>query len=344
MDRLELTVTDIIQETRNARTFVLEPEREQNLSYQAGQFITFIFERHGQELRRSYSFSSTPRVDPFHSITVKRVANGEFSRFFTDKVEIDQQLLALGPSGRFTLEMSQERSRQIFFIAAGSGIVPVYSLIKQVIHDEPYTRIQLIYQNHSQKEVIFARQLANLAHARPTQFRLISLITDTAHGTDSKKLNIPLLEILVRRELLESQEHLFFLCGPASFMRMAQFTLRWMGFPEESIRRENFTVMPFQPPAPEIFDPGPKNLLLHYKGNIIKLEAAAGKNILQAALDRGIELPFSCRTGVCSTCAAKCLRGQVKMSNNEVLTESDLQAGLVLTCVGYAETDVELVF
>lgn len=126
-------------------------------------------------------------------------------------------------------------------------------------------------------------------------------------------------------------------------MRMAQFTLKWMGFEDEQIKKENFTVE-FVPPPPLLVDISAKKILIHYQKETFKINATYPVSILQAALDHDIQLPYSCRSGRCSSCVAKCIKGKVKMSNNEVLTEKDLENGLVLTCVGYAETDVELEF
>jgi ring-1,2-phenylacetyl-CoA epoxidase subunit PaaE len=131
-----------------------------------------------------------------------------------------------------------------------------------------------------------------------------------------------------------------FLCAPLEFMRMTTIVLRTMGFADDQIRREHFTVGHI-PPAPPVFDATPKT---------VKIRAAVGRefvvtwpdSILTAAIRQGIPLPYSCRAGRCSSCVAHCLRGSVRMTRNEVLTDKDLAEGLVLTCVGYAETDVEL--
>jgi ring-1,2-phenylacetyl-CoA epoxidase subunit PaaE len=137
--------------------------------------------------------------------------------------------------------------------------------------------------------------------------------------------------------------HLFYLCGPAGFMRMAVFTLRLMGVVDAQIRREQFTVE-YVPPPPLLADMSPKRVMVRAGGQEYHFSTAWPSTILQSALAQGIALPYSCGGGRCSTCVARCVSGRVKMSINEVLTEGDLRAGLVLTCVGYAETDVGLEF
>ncbi|HWB94326.1 MAG TPA: iron-sulfur cluster-binding domain-containing protein, partial [Puia sp.] len=134
----------------------------------------------------------------------------------------------------------------------------------------------------------------------------------------------------------------FYICGPPAFMRMAQFTLRTMGVPEEWIRQEHFTVE--RRPLPPAIDPTPRQVTIHTPKGDHTFTTAWPDTILAAALKNGIALPYSCRAGRCSTCVARLIRGHVKLSNNEVLTENDLKEGLTLTCVGYAETDVTLSF
>jgi ring-1,2-phenylacetyl-CoA epoxidase subunit PaaE len=342
MDNIELKVTDIIGETHDVVSVFFKPVDNRKIVYQAGQFITFIFKHHEEEFRRSYSFSSTPLIDNFFSITVKRIPNGEISRFFTDKLKVDNKLIALQPAGRFTISTNRKSSRQIFLITAGSGIVPIFSLLKKMLHNEPKTYVVLIYQNHHEDDIIFHKQLQEILKSNK-QFSLVSLLSKPAKNKHPEKLNIFLLEKLIAENFIEGKKQLFYLCGPSSFMRMTQFTLKWMGFADEQIKKENFTV-DFKPLPPLIIDTSTKKIAIQYQKKTFHIEAAYPKNILQAALDNNIQLPYSCRGGICSTCIAKCKKGKVKMSNNEVLSEKDLQNGLLLTCVGYAETDLELEF
>src|SRR5580693_4528500 len=125
MDQLHLKVTQIKSETRNAATIFLEKTDGKPIKYEAGQFLTLIIAPRGIELRRSYSFSSTPNLDEFVSVTVKRVPNGEASRWLLDHLQIGQRLVSLPAAGRFTVKTDSDCSRQFFFIVAGSGIVPV---------------------------------------------------------------------------------------------------------------------------------------------------------------------------------------------------------------------------
>ncbi len=344
MPQLKLKVRKIIRETKDAATILLEPENGKPIVYEAGQFLTFIFDRGAQEIRRSYSFSSAPGIDEIPAITVKRITNGEISRFLLDHLRRGDILTALPPSGRFTLETDARLSRQIIFISAGSGITPVFSLLKKIVRGEPLTKNLLIYQNHDEQSILFGKPLRALEKNHPDQLKWINLLSrPQKHRHASHRLNNFLLEKLVSTHQSTDREMLFYLCGPPAFMRMAWFTLKLMGFKDEQIRKENFTIE-YVPPPPLITDTSPKEVILHYRQQTFRFTVSYPNNILQAALNQGIELPYSCRGGRCSTCTAKCLKGKVKMSINEVLTDKDMQNGLVLTCVGYAETNLELQF
>jgi len=328
MTTIDLEVVSIRPEATEMMTMVLRRRDGKPLEYKAGQFLTLLFSFGGRELRRSYSFSSTPGVDALPSITVKRVPNGEVSRLLIGRMQVGDVLQSLPPAGKFLLE--EGVGGTVVFLAAGSGMVPVFSLIKAAVAG---TRLVLITQNRDRESIPFRAELQRMADAGRLEW--ISLLSGVAPVA---RLNNGLLQEMLTD--IRGDEY-FYLCGPVGFMRMAVFTLRLLGVGDEQIRRENFTVE-YVPPAPVLADTGPKQVVVRAGDRQYSFTVAWPSTILQAALDRGIALPYSCKGGVCSTCVARCVKGRVKMSKNEVLTEKDLEAGLVLTCVGYAETDVEL--
>lgn len=354
---LLLRIKQIVWETRDAATFVLEnTNREQPVLYEAGQFLTLIFERQGKEIRRSYSLSSAPDIDENFRITVKQVENGEFSRHLLSSLKEGEVLKALHPAGRFTFPEFQSGPADVFFLAAGSGIVPVFSMLKTLLPARPDLRITLVYSNRSEKTTIFRDQINALAERYPAQFRVIHILSrplEPAGGIIYGHLNNHLLEDLVEQYLnFEKSKALFFICGPFTYLRMARITLRAAGFREEQLHKENYVVKEAVPPHftyPE--GPWPKEVRLdrgirsngqssgHDRGGKTdRLRVSEGQTVLDAALQAGIDLPYSCKAGVCATCTARCVSGEVKMSVNEVLTTSDLEQGLVLTCVAYPVT------
>ena len=361
METWALRVTRIQHEAIDTKTIFLERRDGLPFVYQAGQFLTFLFSLRGRELRRSYSLSTAPGIDPAPAVTIKRVTNGEVSRHLLDHLQVGDELISLPPMGRFTLENlkgdagkpGSAAEQVLFFIAAGSGIVPVFSLLKSALATRPGWRILLLTQQHDDKRSPFSRTLHQLAADYPAErFRWVNLLSERDGRLNNQWLEEWIDLLLPGEGHLPGRSHvsaegyansLFYLCGPPAFMRMAQFTLRWKGISDAQIKKENFTVE-FVPPPPLSIDASPKKITIHSGGQIFRYEVVWPATILQAGLAHQIPLPYSCRGGRCSTCTARCLSGQVKMSINEVLTEKDLQGGLVLTCVGYAVTDVELSF
>lgn len=351
MEFLELIVKEVVPETKEASSYVLENPDGSPIAYEAGQFLTIVVEFNGHEVRRSYSMGSAPGIDERLFITVKRKENGEISRHILEHWEAGTRVKVVPPSGRFTIETDPLQARHIFFLTAGSGIVPVFSLIKTVLVKEPRTHVTMLYQNHDETTIIYHRELQLLEERYPQQFTRIDLLSHPLlHELPSRRLNNGLLEQLVGyhepgpfRDRKEKPPTLFYTCGPPAFMRMVQFTLRVMGYAEEQLFKEHFTI-PVLPPPALIIDPQPRKVQLLFNNKEYEYEVTYPTSILQAALDLNIELPYSCKAGRCATCTAKCLSGEVKMTNNEVLTEKDMEKGLVLTCVGYAATDVKLEF
>jgi ring-1,2-phenylacetyl-CoA epoxidase subunit PaaE len=380
MDNLVLRVTDIYPEARDTVTIKLVRADSLPLQYQAGQFLTLLLSVNGRELRRSYSLSSAPGIDKTPSITIKRVINGEASRYLQDHLRPGDELISLPPAGRFTLAGGGAAGAPLIFIAAGSGMVPVFPLIKTALLNGWDNPVILITQHHDAKSILFRQQLENLLSEYKEQFRWVNFLSNAEEWINDtegrfndavgrfnnaggrQRKDLPGLSTLQGRlnnwwleELLgelmmslsagdsyaDQQDASFYLCGPQAFMRMVQFTLRLLGVADTQIRKENFTV-DYVPPPPLLTETAPRKITIHAGNRSYEFEAVWPKTLLQAGLDNHIPMPYSCRGGRCSTCVAKCLKGSVKMSINEVLTEKDLQDGLVLPCVGYAASDLVL--
>ena len=337
-DFLQLRIVQIVPETPDAKSYFLEPIDGKAVSHRAGQFLTLILTHNGHEVRRSYSLSSAPG-EPLR-LTIKRLENGEISRYLLNTLRVGDVLTSLHPAGRFTLDKGQ--TGDLIFLGAGSGITPLFSLLKQVLFTESDRRVTLLYSNPSERAIIFREELENLQHQFPDRFRLLYLLSNPSEDWQGLRgrLNNVMLERLIPDLVGKSdwQTLHFYVCGPGDYMRMVQFTLIFSGFRLEQIRRENFVVETvFLAPPPALAQD--RMVLLRFRGREVEIQVPAYKSILQAALDEGIALPYSCRGGRCSTCAAHCTSGSVHMTINDVLTERDLREGWVLTCTGYPESD-----
>lgn len=334
---LRLKVESIRWETADTATFFFSEADGKSIAYKAGQFITLIFSHHNNEIRRSYSLSSSPNEGHL-SITVKRIANGEISRFMLTKVQAGDILTALEPAGKFTIS-DHDGPKDIFYFAAGSGITPIYAQIKYILSQPGHSRLTLIYSSHKASSALFYDELNKLMNAFPERLKIIYLFSVTEDSSPRKRLNNELVTELVNTNLKHAPERAeFYICGPFVYMRMVRLTLTFMGFKASRIRRENFVIETVPVAATPAGFP-PRQIKLHFKGITHDLIVGENQSILQAALQNNIHLPYSCKAGICSSCTAICSSGRVEMVVNDVLTDQDLNNKWILTCTGHPVSD-----
>jgi ferredoxin-NADP reductase len=329
---LQLRVDGIKWESPDTATFYLVEVLLRPVPYKAGQFITLIFNHHNQEVRRSYSLSSSPDDDKL-AITVKRVTNGEISRFMLTKVNVGDVLNVANPAGVFTPTEDQSE-KDILFFAAGSGITPVYSQIKYILNRPGQSKLHLIYSSLSREAILFNNELNELLKTHPDRFNITHLLSNEANRLTNIKV-----EQLVNQQLIFGKDKAeFYLCGPFVYMRMITLTLLYMGIGAQNIHKENF-VLETVPVTGSQTNYPPKNIRINFNNELHDIAAGENQSILQAALQNNIQLPYSCRSGICSACVAFCKTGKVEMAKNEVLTDEDIAKGWILTCTGHALTD-----
>lgn len=335
---LQLRVASIKRETPDTATFFLVEVNGQKIKYSAGQFLTLVFSHHGQELRRSYSLSSSPDEELL-AITIKRIPNGEISRFMLAKVNEGDVLNAIAPAGKFIIENFPER-KDIFMFAAGSGIVPFFSQLKFMLARPGSSCVTLFYSNNDNANILFREELEALQIKHADRLTIVHLLS-----SEGRRLNNITLEPLVNQNLhFDLKNAQFLLCGPFTYMRMVRLTLLFMGVDAGNIRKENF-VLDTVPVAHKTLNYPPQSIRLEFNGQAYDIAAGENQSILQAALQNNIALPYSCRAGICSTCVAKSISGRVEMTTNDVLTDADIAEGWILTCTGYArDSDVIIRF
>jgi ferredoxin-NADP reductase len=329
---LQLKVEAIKWETADTATFYLADISGKKISYIAGQFITLVFTHHDEEIRRSYSLSSSPDEELL-AITVKRIANGEISRFMLTKVKIGDIINAVEPAGRFIIA-DFEAPKDLIMFAAGSGVVPMFSQIKYILAREGDSFITLIYSSQDQASVLFADELDALLNKHPDRLKIIHLLSSEGNRLN----NITVEELVEQNTRFELNKAAFYICGPFVYMRMVRLTLLYMGLDNSQIRKENF-VLDTVPVASGYITYPPQKIRIRFNNELHDLVVGENQTILQAALQNNIALPYSCRAGICSACTAKCVSGKVDMAVNDVLTDLDLSHGLVLTCTGHPVSD-----
>ena len=330
-----LTITAICPHGPGTRTLVLRPQAGEKIEYQAGQYLTLVRAAHGREVRRSYSFSSSPALHEAPAITVKRVDNGLFSRWLVDEARVGDTVQTSGAGGFFTFPPDLDAYQQVILLGAGNGITPLFSLLKTALHAHPHLAVLLLYSNRSVAEALFLDELRALARRFPLHLHL-ELFFSNDPALYRARLHKELLETLVARHAPAAPARtLAYVCGPLNYMRMGTYGLHEAGLPLAHIRRELFStgVAPHAPLVPP--DTQSHQVTLTLRGQPHRLAVQYPHTILQAAKRQGLKLPYSCEVGQCGNCAVRCTQGQVWMSNNEVLTDRDLARGLVLTCTGY---------
>jgi ring-1,2-phenylacetyl-CoA epoxidase subunit PaaE len=345
-----LQVKAVRNETNDCVSVVLEvPESlQETFRFAPGQYLTFKTELGGAELRRSYSICSAPHEgEP--CVAIKKVEGGKFSTYATETLRKGDTLEVMPPMGRFSPRQSEKKNRHYLAFAAGSGITPVMSILKSVLHQEPHSRFTLVYGNRGKQSIIFREQLEGLKNRYMDRLRVhhvlsrelmdVELFNGRIDGSKAAAFCEKLIDISTVDEA--------FICGPESMILSVREQLMALGMPEEKVHVELFT-SPDQPKAQHekwsrehAGDAGPKSTVrITLDGNTFELQLAYnGDSILDAALKAGADLPYACKGGVCCTCRAKVTEGAVDMEVNYSLEKDEIEKGFVLTCQSHPKTE-----
>jgi ring-1,2-phenylacetyl-CoA epoxidase subunit PaaE len=335
----KLAVNDLRRESADAvsLTFAIPQELANDYSFAPGQYLTLRTTMDGEEVRRSYSICSGPD-DGELRIAVKKVDGGAFSSWAADELKAGDQLDVMTPTGRFGIAHAPGDARLYVGFAAGSGITPVLSIAKGVLAREPNSRFFLFYGNRSTGGMLFREALEELKDRFMQRLSVFHVISGEEqdipilHGRlDGEKVRV-LLRSLVPAS---SVDHVF-ICGPAGMSEDIEATCRDIGIAEGRLHVERF-VSEFggRPRAKTVVQVTalPKaTASLIIDGKRSDVPVAEDESILDAALRAGMDLPFACKGGMCSTCRAKLVEGDARMEVNYSLEPWELQAGFILTC------------
>jgi ferredoxin-NADP reductase len=340
---IQLIIEEIRHSGKGVKLFYFTRDSSKAVRYQPGQYLTFILSENHSEIRRSYSLCSTPGIEDRLCIGVKRIDNGTFSRYLYDEVKEGDSLWSVGAGGLFVLPGNIKEIKRVYFFAAGSGIVPVYSLLKECLFQNKELQIILIYSNSSPQTTIFLEELKQLQDELHERF-FIDFLFSNSQDLFRARLHPELIRSFVRQHANENlTDALYYICGPEAYMRLCIFTLRAMDIPADFIKKEIFhtnrSVRKIDPPDKAtrqvtiIMGTVQHNILQEYP-----------YSILQSARKAGLVLPYSCDAGRCGNCIAQCTDGKVWMSYNEVITDKELSQGYILTCTGHAiDGDVTII-
>ncbi len=333
-----LHLTDVQRETRDAISigFAIPPELRPAFAFRAGQYLTLRTTLDGEEVRRSYSICSG--VDDGElRVAIKQVEGGIFSAWATETLAPGAAIEVMTPTGRFGIPPLPEGGHLHLGIGAGSGITPLLSIMKSVLSREPESRFFLFYGSRATADILFRSTLEDLKDrflGRLSVFHVLSQEqqdVDVLHG----RLDREKLALLLRRVLGAATVDAAYVCGPFGMIEAAEAALGEAGVPPGHVHVERFnSALGGRPrPARAVATDAPHAIAsIILDGSRNDVPVAAEETVLDAAMRAGLDLPFSCKGGMCSTCRAKVVEGSVQMALNYSLEPWETQAGFVLTC------------
>ena len=348
-----LKIKEIIKETADAKSFIFSiPEKlKKQFAYTSGQFIIMKLTIDGKEYKRSYSMSSSPLEDKLQ-ISVKRIKDGIVSNYLNDHLKEGHEILVFPPSGNFYKKPLQNVKTNYIFFAGGSGITPIYSIIKSQLNKYPNNNIKLIYANRDPEAIIFYKHLETLKKDFPERFLLTHIVSQASAGwngmiglLDSGKIKL----FLEEKQKFPTASAEYFICGPSPFMDLVGHELQRYDIPKKQLHLEKFIsiggdghLVIIGDGASEI-DFKESNVAALLDGKDNKVSCDKEVTILDAMLFAGVNAPYSCREGVCAMCMAKLTKGKVQMHNTQSLSETDISDNRILTCQATCLTkDVEI--
>lgn len=321
---VRLRVAEVVRETADACSILLEPPAGVRLPYRPGQFLTVQLPGPHGPVARCYSLCSSPDVDEGLRIAVKRVAGGVGSNWLCDRLRAGDELQCLPPAGVFTPRSFDD---DLLLFAGGSGITPILSILTSALATGT-GRVVLVYANQHEDAVMFAARLRELAERHPDRLHVLHWL-ESLQGLPSRAQ--------LRALAAPFTASTAFVCGPSPFMDSVTHVLRELGVPPVRIHVEKFqslTADPFaaSPAVPAADGGDAAELEVDLDGEVRTLRWPTQTPLLDVLLDNGLKAPFSCRQGACSACACIVSSGEVKMLVNDILEQDDLDEGFVLAC------------
>ncbi|MEO6252721.1 MAG: 1,2-phenylacetyl-CoA epoxidase subunit PaaE [Ferruginibacter sp.] len=326
--------------------FTVPPALQHDFIFEQGQNITIKKEIDSEEIRRSYSICSAPFENELR-VAVKKVDGGKFSAYANSTLKAGDVLDILPPTGKFNTVLKAENTKQYLAFAAGSGITPVISIIKTTLRTEAGSSFTLVFGNRGRSSIIFFEELEGLKNKYLNRFNFINILSREKTDAPINSGRIDHNKLTELNKLIDYKNiDDFFICGPEQMIFCVKGFLEASGVEQKKIHFELFTT-----PGQKQLAVGKKQLAVTSdtpKSKItVKLDGRSfdfdlgfnGENILDAALKQGADLPFACKGGVCCTCKAKLLEGEVEMEVNWGLEQEEVEQGFILTCQSHPITE-----
>jgi ring-1,2-phenylacetyl-CoA epoxidase subunit PaaE len=336
-----LKIAEVVPETYDAKSIRFEVPQDlaATFAFKPGQHLTLKADIQGEDIRRNYSLCVAPEEGQL-KVTVKRIAGGVFSNWANDNLKPGDQMEVMPPHGSFTWDFDPAASNHYVGFAGGSGITPVISLLKTALTTEAQSRFTLFYGNRDSASVIFLEELAKLKNRFMDRLQVHHFLAEEAEDIELFKGMLDRVKCdLILGTLVEPKDvAAFFVCGPGPMMDAAEEALEAVGVPHEKVLIERFTAgrpseaLAAQMQALQSQAQGLTMLVtLDGRKRRVPFSAEAG-NILDSARAAGMPAPYACKAGVCATCRARVVSGEVEMAARYGLSDQEIAGGYVLTC------------
>ncbi len=348
-DFVPLTIESVEEITEESRRINFRIPKEHSAAFRfiPGQYITFRQEINGEELRRSYSICTSPEED-IVSVGIKRVEGGRFSNFAMN-LKAGDILDTMTPEGGF--HIADPQAENYLFVAAGSGITPILSMIKSLLSANPRAEVTLIFGNKNTSSIMFIEELEDLKNLYMSRFQLIFVLSRETgeYAINNGRIDPDKARYLLENEMISSDLEGVYLCGPSQMiMSMKAYFVDEMNMDVSKIHYELFNTDGLESNTEYQKNLSENSALrdqlsqvnIELDGRKYQLELRYdGQSILDAAMETGADLPFACKGGVCCTCRAKVLEGEVDMEKNFALEPDEVEQGFVLTCQSHPKSE-----
>lgn len=337
----KLTIKDIKRETSKAISisFDLPNNLKDPFQFKAGQYITLKTEINGKEVRRDYSICSSPKSGQL-KVAVKEVKDGTFSAYANNSLKTGDILEVASPKGRFIFTPNDSITKNIAAFVAGSGITPVLSIIKCALEEEVHSKVILVYGNKTTKDTMFFNELLELQRQYKERFT-IQFVFSQEDENDSifGRIEKSTVNYVMKNQHKHIKVDAFFLCGPEAMIHAVKDVLTEHNINEDTIHYELFKASkPTEIKEEANVSNGKTKITVIVDDEETIFEMSQKQTLLEAALDKDLDAPYSCQGGICSSCLARIKEGEATMRQNNILTDSEVAEGLTLTCQAHPTT------
>jgi len=330
----KLQIKEVKRETANAVSvlFNVPDELKPNYKFTAGQYINLKLTLDGQEIRRAYSICSSPNSGDLR-IAIKSVKGGNFSKFANDNLKVGDIIEVGLPEGNFTFEPTFSNLKNYAGFVAGSGITPVMAILKSVLENEPKSTFVLVYGNKTPDETIFHQELHDLQLKYVGRFFVHYVYSQVKlDGELFGRIEKSTVNFVLNNKHKEKEFDKFYLCGPEEMINLVSNVLKEHNIADKNIKFELFSTSTANENPNADKHTGHTKITVLVDDEETTFEMSQKQTLLEAALKQGLDAPYSCQGGICSSCLARITSGTAEMKKNSILTDGEIAEGLILTC------------